>query len=307
MSIRMYVLRSARGASASLRCRRAGFTLAELLVVIGIIVILATTTLFAVGRMAREARLSSATNSVIAALDNARTHAIRNNEMVLVVFRPRLRADRNEQYIEVVTAVWTGESYTWPPPPAGPNYRPVIDRFVPVGDLRPRALPIGIKVAAPRYYGGTDTDATWETQVHLPSTLAGFTGERVGALLGIMFDGQGRVVTKNSLSGTGSNQQWVDFNSDGLHRDRGTDYNYRTGNFPPQPFAARFDHVAEFDEPYVTTAVFLAVFDDDRAREFRTTNWSTNALYDELIGGNGWITRNSDRIHFNRYTGVVMR
>jgi len=302
--------------------RRGGFTLAELLVVIAIIAILSTTTLFAVGRMARDARLSTATNTLVATLDNARTLAIRENRSVLVVFRPRLVPGGNEQYVEIVTTVWSGESYIWPPPPAGPVYRPVIDRFVPAGDVRPRALPVGIKVAAPRYYVGGN-DATWETQVHLPSaTPGGGPGDRVGALLGVMFDARGRVVTKNSLSGTGSNQQWVDFNDDGLHRVRGVDYDYTNpSNFPSGAFGALFDQVAnsnlddngEFDEPYVTTAVFLAVFDDDRAREFRIENWSLNGTgnllnnYNELIGNDGWITRNSDRLQFNRYTGVVMR
>jgi prepilin-type N-terminal cleavage/methylation domain-containing protein len=301
----------------SLHAPRGGFTLAELLVVIAIIAILSTVTLFAVGRMAREARLSSATNTLVATLDNARTLAIRDNKPVLVVFRPRLAPDGREQFVEVVTAVWTGESYIWPPPPAGPPYRPVIDRFEPAGDIRPRALPVGIKVAAPRYYGGTNADAAWETQAHFPSaTAGGGAGDRTGALLGIMFDAKGRVASKNSLSGTGSNQQWVDFNGDGLHRIRGIDYDYTNPNdFPPGAFPLNFEQIAnssladrgESDEPYVTTAVFLAVFDDDRAREFRTLIWNTNGPYDELIGENGWITQNADRLQFNRYTGVVMR
>ena len=69
-----------------------------------------------------------------------------------------------------------------------------------------------------------------------------------------------------------------------------------------------FDQKIFDDEAFVRIAPFLAVYDDDKAREMRTTDWTDQADYEaELTGTTGYITQFADRIHFNRYTGVVMR
>ena len=73
-----------------------GFTLTELLVVMGIVIVLATLTVMGVRGIARSARLASATNSVMAALDNARALAMKTNTIVLVVFRPRLEGNNKQ-------------------------------------------------------------------------------------------------------------------------------------------------------------------------------------------------------------------
>ena len=70
--------------------------------------------------------------------------------------------------------------------------------------------------------------------------------------------------------------------------------------------------MAADDEPFVVIAPFLAVYDDDEARELGdTANWDDPQIYQQDLVGlpndPGYITENANRIHFNRYTGVVMR
>ena len=102
--------RSRAISSGSARRPGGGFTLTELLVVMGIVVVLATLTVVGVRGIARSARLASATNSVMAALDNARALAMKTNTIVLVVFRPRFEGPRT-MVVEAIVAKWTGESY----------------------------------------------------------------------------------------------------------------------------------------------------------------------------------------------------
>ena len=81
---------------------------------------------------------------------------------------------------------------------------------------------------------------------------------------------------------------FVDFNNDG---EIFTDSYYQT---------------YENDEPYVSIAPFLAVFDDDEARDiFDTTIWEDEIIRTEDI--TLYVTEFAKRIHFNRYTGVVMK
>ena len=81
---------------------RAGFTLLELLVVMGILLILATLTAISVGKVTRDAKLANATNVLVAALGNARAIAIRDNAYVMVTFR--IAPDRRERQLR-----WTAE------------------------------------------------------------------------------------------------------------------------------------------------------------------------------------------------------
>ena len=84
--------------------KRQAFTLTELLVVIGVIAVLATLTLISTKAISAGARVSSAVNTVTAALDNGRALAMRRNAVVLVAFRPRFDRNRTDQVVEVVTA-----------------------------------------------------------------------------------------------------------------------------------------------------------------------------------------------------------
>ncbi|MCH8152535.1 MAG: prepilin-type N-terminal cleavage/methylation domain-containing protein [Planctomycetes bacterium] len=261
--------------------RRCAFTLVELLVVMGVIAVLATLTLVSVRAITDNARLSSATNTVMASLDNARALAMKKNTIVLVVFRARFEGN-NKQVVEVVTAKWTGESYL--------NLGPaVVDRFVPIPDVPVRSIPAGIKVAAPRYGPSADEDNLWITQSHLPTIdPQPGVGEAPGKIIGIMYGPDGTTITRNSQSD--SNTSFVDFNNDGelLFSD---DIN---------------DQASENDEPFVAMAPFLAVFDDDEAREmFDSTAWEDIDIRRADL--TEYITQFADRIHFNRYTGVAMK
>jgi prepilin-type N-terminal cleavage/methylation domain-containing protein len=292
-------------------CRppRRAFTLAELLVAVGIIAILVTLTTIAVRGIAKDARLSSAENAVIAALDNARALAMKENSLAMVVFRPRLQGD-DEMFVEAVAMQWNGETYV---NPSGSGF-PIIDRFVPVEGIAPRRLPVGIKVAAPLY--GTDDDGIWTTQSHLPaidpSSPVGAPNEVPGAMIAVTFAPDGTVVTRNSQ--TDSHRFWPDFENDPgaipTLTWRGDSGSYAPGffDFASVNLGLHFEHYTEDDESFVTAAPFLVVYDDDEARDLRTTDWTNfNDYVAELTGPNGHISRFADRIHFNRYTGVAMK
>ncbi|HAC08444.1 MAG TPA: hypothetical protein DCG14_02190, partial [Phycisphaerales bacterium] len=71
--------------SAAITWRR-GFTIIELLVVMGILILLAVLTGVSVRQLSQGARLSSGSNQVIAALGAARAYAIQNNKTVILTF-----------------------------------------------------------------------------------------------------------------------------------------------------------------------------------------------------------------------------
>jgi prepilin-type N-terminal cleavage/methylation domain-containing protein len=284
------------------------FTLAELLVAMAIIAIIAAITVVSVRGIAKDARLSSGTNAVTAALDNARALAMKNNEIVLVAFRARPDGP-TEQYIEAVTARFSGESYL--NPDVG-----VVDRFVPISDAAARELPGGIKIAGPLY--GGNVDYAWAVSSDLPAIES--AGEAGGAVIAAMYAPDGTLITQNPA--TDSNRIYVDFNNDGYQRQGEVDYSNLAGVPPEYPdndnycymgedadgYALNdyFCQVKDDDEPYVSMAPFLAVFDDDAAREqYDTTLWGDGQIRrDDLTA---FISVTADRIHFNRYTGVVMR
>ncbi len=286
--------------------RRRGFTLTELLVVMGVITVLATLTVIGIRGVARNARMASATNGVMVALDTARAVAMKENAIVLVVFRPRLETPK-KMVVETVLARWTGESYV-----VGTD-RIVIDRFVPIQGIPPRALPEGIKVAGPAYRQsgplGPSSDDVWLTQAHLPAIDQDtpLIGERPGALIGVMYASDGSTITRNSRSD--SNSFWVDFFVD---PDPAADPTIlRFGNPVPLTIAAAtfFKQWWETDETLVTVVPFLAVYDDEKARELRVNDdWTNQDAYEgDLTGPEGYINLRADRIHFNRYTGVAMK
>ena len=287
------------------------FTLTELLIVMGVIAVLSVLTLVSVRAIIDDARLASATNSVVASLDNARSLAMKNNTIVLVVFRARL--DGDGVVVDIVPCEWTGESYR--------NGAMVIDRFVPISDAPVRSLPPGIKVAAPSYAIGLDE--VWVTQSHLPATANG--QEVAGVIFGVMYGPDGTTISSNAQSD--SDLSWVDFKFDPtiggpFIRNMGTDFLPGAGMIPPLPIADLADttfYVQNFDddEPFIVMAPFLAVYDDKEARKFKTGDWgpADPLVYrrdlvgdpDDLLTYPGYISENATRIHFNRYTGVVMK
>ncbi len=285
-----------RAYGAQVRQREA-FTLIELLVVMGVIALLSVLTLVAVRRIAADARLAMGTNAVVTAVTQARTLAIKEHKVVLVVFRSRLIGP-NEQVVEASLAEWTGDTYT----NNGP-FDPLIDRFTLIPNTPIRRLPAGISVAGPMYHRLAESDDDlWSPLSHLPGIdQTTGDGETPGRPVGVMFGPNGSLLMRNSQSD--SNRTWVDYNDDRLFRRGGADFDPADGQ-NDQFFQQRF----EDDEPNVSLAAFLAVFDESDARERRALDWADQDSYEtELAGPDGYITQFSRRIHFNRYSGVVMR
>ena len=283
---------------AQVRCAPAGFTLTELLVAIGIITMLTVLTAVSFRVVTNDAKLSMGKNTVMAVLDNARALAMKNNKIVMVAFRA-VPDGENEQYIEAVLAEWTGESYR--DPGVG-----VVDRFRPIVGTPVRSLPRGIQIASPQY--GGNYDDYWQSCSHLPGVV---TGEQAGGVIAVVFNPDGVTITRNTRSD--SDRMFVDFNDDYLQRQGGNDFDLWStfpnnngycdfGNNLPQFFCQREPD----DEPYVTIAPYLAVYNDVEARElYDTTTWSNGQTRADDV--TRYVTNNADRIHFNRYTGVAMK
>ena len=288
----------------SMRQRLArAFTLAELLVVMAIIAIIATITVVSVRGITDSARLSSGISTVTAALDNARALAMKNGRIVMVVFRPRL--DGKQQRVEIVTAQWLGDSIR----EEGATKVYVYDRFVPIPDMSVRTLPRGIQVAGPFYRDpnwfttpgivcGRECDMVWITQSYLPrhGNISG--DESRGELIGVMFAPDGRTITYNTQND--STGAWIDFDNDGVQE---VDFN---DSFEDTGYWWEFDHPD--DETYINIVPFLAVYDDEEARDmFGDDDWGESNYCNRLLDLTDYITAHADRVHFNRYTGVVMR
>ena len=333
--------------------RRAAFTLLELLVVMGILLVLAVLTAFSVGKVTSDAKLANATNTLVAMLGNARAIAIRDNAYVMVTFRvaPDRRAravPRDPPAVQVVTARWTGEVVTVntplpnpnPPVPGGVVAEPIAndvfaDRFVPVPGVPTRELPGGIMVGGPAFGFVTDAsvgqnDRWWRTlprfagTLNLAATPPTFTPDlartELGWGIGVLFGPDGRVLSRNPqqvlevVTSAGGNQNayvksFVDFDGNGFP-NRGS-----TNVFGSGPNNVDFFIYDEpLDEPLVDYVPYLAVFNEAEARKlYNPTTWQGTGS--GAIGGNGnpsprvrdqssFIDEQSDRITFNRYTGV---
>ena len=254
--------------SSSTRRSLGGFTLVELLIVIGVIATLSTLTLVSVRAIARDARLSSATNTLMAALDNARALAMKRNTPVLVAFYPQLEDNRSR--VVVITAAATGDSTgvdIVPSTPADPSGWRVLDRFRILPDVPIRLLPDGIKIAGPDYAANADGD--WLVMTDLSRQ----PGEGPGPIVGVMYGPDGTTLLSNSA--TDSDFAWVDRNDDrALDRDGA---NLLLGG--PIDWLELSLPVTAADEVVVNLVPFLAVFDDDDARRtYDPTLWSDPAV-----------------------------
>lgn len=287
-----------------------GFSLIELLAVMGILVLLAVLTAVGVGRISKEARVSTAVNRISAALANARAIAIRENTHVLVLFRvewpvnasgaPANRAAR--QVTELVVTRFSGESYV-------PNPSLISDRFVPVPGVPPVRLPAGIKVAGPNYEfesGSFETQAFY-TQPEFRLLVDGCNEYlEYGRHIGILFGPDGRRVNRR-LNATARDQKIsVDLNGNGVED---VDFTFQGGCGPSNTFGRFYFLNHPSDETNVMLVPFLVVYDDDAARELKTGDWRTRAgIEAELVGRQGgYIASFGERIDFNPVTGVVQR
>lgn len=295
---------------------RRSFTLTELLVAMGIIAIIGGITAIGLRTVSQDAKKASATNIVVATLEHARALAIRENTLAAVVFRARLD-EGNRQYIEIVTAKWTRESpVIWTTGATSPR---VVDRFVPAPGVSARRLPVGMSVAAPLYHStaGENWDETWGFLSYLPTTAAGNepVREAPGRVFGVIYGPDGRVVTRNSSSD--ADRFYVDFDNDGLQRltscgscqDGYLDYANPPNSVSDEIFRIQWMFQKDAsDEPYVTVAPFLAVYDEKEFREaYDPEGWSPDdwqTKHDQLTE---FVNEHADRLHFNRFTGVILR
>ena len=289
------------------RERRCGYTLVELLIAVGIIAVLGTLTALSVRGIAKDARLSSAENSVTASLAAARGLAMKEHTPIAVVFRVRWDPDNpgERQRTEIVTAKWTGESIH---PEDIISFDWILERFLPVNGVPVRVLPPGIKVAGPSY--DLEEDLTWRTQPELALTDPDLADpEAPGAVIGVMFGPDGTVITRNPRNNTGNYRAFVDFSNGDLDMSGdplgGFNNEWQDlGDTTSTPKRWFYDEPE--DENNINFVPFLAVYDDDEAREAKTRSWSDSYYETELTGRNGFIAKNGRLIHFNRYTGVVI-
>jgi type II secretory pathway pseudopilin PulG len=339
------------------RAPRRGFTLLELLVVIGILMVLAVLTGIGVTKVTRDARLAGATNTIISSLGGARALALRDSAYVLVTFRVASDArsrgvPSDPQVIEIVTARWTGEVVTSATPrPAGVTGRfesdQWADRFLPVPGVPAVRLPPGILVAGADFGQSRDNQAgswdnQWRTQPRLAGTItttvpAGASAPvttfvpdlartEMGFGIGVLFGPDGRTLSRNPEQVTevvteGGNQNawvraFVDLDGNG----------YPSWGTTMCPNFLNLDQVIydePLDEPFLDLTPYLAVFNEEEARErfppqseASTSGWRAwrgPQILETAANGSGprvrdlsaFINEQADRITFNRFTGVA--
>ena len=302
------------------------FTLAELLAVVGVIAVLAVTVTMSAQRISKDAKVSTATNHVLAALGQARAIAIRDRSTVLVAFRVRqqvyedaagvVQVDKTKpQQTEIVIAKPTGRvgfpgtavAGAWTLIfPAGGVDDLLIEEFEPVEGVPPRLLPSGIKVAGfgADYNDINDVgqDTLWLAQPELKNS------ER-GTLVVVRYGHDGATITRNpSLAGnltadatdTSVIAPYIDFN-----RNSRIDIGTTTGTSNGKYFA--YDEGN--DEPLGDHTLFLAIYDDDRMHEEGSpTAWKgggTAAGIALRTARTEFVNQFADSIHFNRFTGVA--
>ena len=298
------------------------FTLIELIVVIIIIAIIAGFSAMSYSKIAKGMRMSSAINTVIASLDNARALAIRNNRYVITVFRPRLVKDGSEQVVEIVIAEWVGDSSN---ADKGNGAIWTYDRFVPIAGLEIRTLPLGVNIAAPSSQSSEDED--WLVPTYLPDIRnipSSDAAHLVGRVSGVLYSPEGRVVTRNAISA--SDRTWVDFNSDGEQtwdpdpdRNPSTDDPWNVGwleNQPPEfvviddpdvPFASLYGVLLKGagGEPFIMPIAIISVFDEYAFRKINLPDWP--GFQERIDDYTAFINKTADQIQFNRYSGVPLK
>jgi len=316
------------------------FTLIELLAVMGIIAILGVVITTSAQRISKDAKLAGATNKVLAALGEARAIAIRDRAMVLVGFRvqrstyrptpssPSVPDESKPQQIEIVLSKATGRfGYPGTAPSLDGNTRKalvfpcpgttpsecdrVMEEFQLIDGIAPILLPAGIQVAGsmadwPSGNPPVGQDDKWISQPILKETIA--LSEKASMVV-IRFGPDGGLLTRNpTLTASVTPEEdtnaslspWIDFNRNGLidigkSNTGGSDNQY-------------FDYDELIDEPLGNHTAFLAVFDSNQLHEQKNPaeSWLGSSNSATLRAATtAFINQFSDRIHFNRFTGVA--
>lgn len=308
------------------RARRA-FTLIELMVVIAIISVVSVISTVAFRALTKDARISTAKNTVLSSVRDARATALRTAQPVAVVFAaawdPENPSER--QVTQCILMTWGGIQE-----PVANSADEVVDVFRRVPDAPVRSLPAGMKVAAPFFainsFQGPGIDYVWLTQPEFqftdPAVIGGAIQEFPGEFIGILFDGTGRLVTSNVSSFarealadlSGDDADGFDFpgpgspSSDWLGGSL-VDTFERTNAasvYGSPEFNSYYHYNEARDEGYIQFAPYVAVYDDDEARELKQANWTTRVGYEaELAGPEGYIAQFGQRLDFNRFTGIT--
>jgi prepilin-type N-terminal cleavage/methylation domain-containing protein len=196
-------------------CRsRAGFTLTELLVVMGVMAVLAGLTAVSYRTIAKDAKLASGKNTVMSVLENARALAMKNNRPTMVMFVPRFTDhSQKDSRVTAYIAEWRGDAIrqivdAQPNGGVGPR---IFERFLLVNGVHPRHLPAGISVAGPNYQTESSIDNQWFAP---PNPLK---PNEVGRALAVLYLPDGSTSTTLPATATyANNYPFIDFDNDGF-------------------------------------------------------------------------------------------
>ncbi|MDI9403766.1 MAG: prepilin-type N-terminal cleavage/methylation domain-containing protein [Limnohabitans sp.] len=291
--------------STSSRARR-GFTIIELLVVIGVIGVLAALTTIGARRLTAGSRLAAGTNAVTNALGIARAAAIRDSLPTGVVFRPVWDPAKPSipQRVEMAFVRSTGERLVFNATAPIPGSA---ERWLPVETLASIELPDGIKVAGPMYdppgtFGSTPAEQVYATQIELPKMVNCSEAVDYARCVAVMFGADGQFLTRPPRGGLGDMKCFVDWDRDRA-QEEDTGNCATGGNF--EIFWLQDD---VRDEPNLMFVPYLCVYDDKAARELSGGGWNNSTtMFNDLTGPNGYIAQYGDRISFNRFSGLPER
>ena len=302
-----------------------GFTLIELMVVIGILISLATLTAISVSKVTKDARFSKSVSQVMNALENARTLAIKEHRPVLLAFTVKtervdnttsagiLTGNIKKQWTRIVAARLRDELVNADPTETTISTRSsFMDLFEPHPNFTPVDLPEGIKVAGPQmdYLANDDV---WITQPTFRDNNTNFAEMEYGSLIGVMFSADGSLLSR--ITGGGSANIGMgrfvvlDIDQDGLQRQVNSAENA----------SGWFTYNIENEEPNIQLAPFLSVFNDAAMRElFNVSNWKGGSFTAGWVlpcsaiavgrsrmncDQSEFINQFGEKIYFNRYTG----